>query len=39
LRTVVADDDRPWHKLKGMARWNGDPFAPAVDESEVEASR
>ena len=38
-RLVPADDaDRkPWRKLAGTARWTGDPLAPVVDESEVEA--
>jgi prevent-host-death family protein len=32
-------DERPWARLRGMARWTGDPFAPAIKESEVEALR
>ena len=31
--------DRPWLRLRGMARWTGDPFAPAVKDSDVEALR
>lgn len=40
-RLVPAGDeaDRPWMRLRGTARWHGDPFAPAVEESEVDALR
>lgn len=31
------EDDRPWLRVRGTARWLGDPFAPVVDESEIEA--
>lgn len=38
---LVAQDDldaRPWLALRGqVARWEGDPFAPAVDPADVEA--
>jgi prevent-host-death family protein len=30
-------DERPWMRLAGTARWHGDPLAPSVHESEVEA--
>ena len=30
-------DERPWLRLGGTARWQGDPLAPAVEESDVEA--
>jgi prevent-host-death family protein len=33
--TVV--ETRPWAKLRGKARWHGDPLAPAVDEADVDA--
>lgn len=38
-RLVPADDgdDRPWLAVRGRARWAGDPFAPAIDESEIDA--
>jgi prevent-host-death family protein len=38
-RLVPAGDeeDRPWMALSGRGRWTGDPFAPAVDEREIEA--
>lgn len=29
--------DRPWLALRGQIVWHGDPLAPAVDESEIEA--
>lgn len=37
-RLVPAGDenDRPWMSLRGQGRWTGDPFAPVVDEQEVE---
>lgn len=38
---LVAQDDldeRPWLALRGqVARWDGDPFAPAVDLADIEA--
>ena len=38
---LVAPDDldeRPWMALRGkVARWEGDPFAPAVDPADMEA--
>jgi prevent-host-death family protein len=32
-------DERPWLRLAHAARWQGDPLAPAVDESEIEPLR
>ena len=32
-------DERPWERLRGKARWTGDPLAPAIDESDVDALR
>ena len=32
-------DERPWLRLGHTARWEGDPLAPAVEESEAEALR
>ena len=32
-------DEQPWLRLAHAATWRGDPLAPAVDESEVEALR
>jgi prevent-host-death family protein len=36
-----ADDaEQPWRVLRGKpVVWHGDPFAPAVDEGEIEAER
>ena len=33
------DDERPWLKVRGRARWTGDPFAPAVGEDDIDALR
>jgi prevent-host-death family protein len=30
------EDDRPWIALRGRGRWIGDPFAPAVEEGQLE---
>ncbi|MPZ20700.1 MAG: type II toxin-antitoxin system prevent-host-death family antitoxin [Luteitalea sp.] len=32
-------DARPWLRVRGAARWHGDPFSPAIDEREIEALR
>ena len=31
------EDERPWIVLRGRGRWIGDPFAPAVEEEDLEA--
>ena len=31
------DDDRPWLALRGRGRWTGDPYAPVVEERDIEA--
>jgi prevent-host-death family protein len=31
------EDEKPWLRLRGTAKWIGDPFAPVVKESEIEA--
>ena len=38
-RLVPADDEeqRPWLKVRGCARWKSDPFAPAVDKGDIDA--
>lgn len=33
------DDERPWLRVRGRATWRGDPFAPVVDEAEIDALR
>lgn len=32
-------DEKPWKRLRGRAKWNGDPLAPAVGEHEIDALR
>ena len=32
-------DERPWERLRGKARWRGDPLAPAIDEEDIDALR
>jgi prevent-host-death family protein len=38
-RLVAADDedDRPWQRVRGKVRWVGEPFAPAIDEVDIDA--
>lgn len=38
-RLVPAGEDtqHPWLRLRRTARWHGDPFAPVVDDADVEA--
>lgn len=38
-RLVPAGDEneRPWIGLRGRGTWTGDPYAPVVEESDVEA--
>ena len=40
-RLVPATDEpeRPWERLRSKARWTGDPFAPVVAETEIDALR
>ena len=38
LVSEVQADARPWLALRGQsARWKGDPFAPAVEDEDIEA--
>ena len=30
------EDDRPWLALRGQGRWIGNPFAPVVEEGDIE---
>jgi hypothetical protein len=32
-------DNRPWLRVRGKARWHGDPLAPALNEDEIDALR
>jgi prevent-host-death family protein len=38
-RLVPPDqtEERPWLRVRGTATWHGDPLAPVVDASEIEA--
>lgn len=40
-RLIPAEDEaeRPWLQVRGTARWKGSPFAPAVDEDDIDALR
>ena len=36
----VQAEEQPWLALRGQpATWKGDPFAPAVEDDEIEAYR
>ncbi|HEX7705870.1 MAG TPA: type II toxin-antitoxin system Phd/YefM family antitoxin [Thermoanaerobaculia bacterium] len=38
--TAAGDvDERPWLKVRGKARWNGDPLDPVIGEHEIDAAR
>ncbi|OFV90032.1 MAG: hypothetical protein A3H95_16720 [Acidobacteria bacterium RIFCSPLOWO2_02_FULL_64_15] len=37
VRRTGAADKRPWSSVRGAARWQGDPMAPAVKESAIKA--
>jgi prevent-host-death family protein len=39
LVQAEAEGDRPWEQVRGKARWAGDPFAPVLDETEIDAVR
>lgn len=32
-----AEQERPWARIRGVARLVGNPFAPAIDEGEIES--
>ena len=36
---VPASEERPWLALQGTGRFTGDPFAPVIGESEIQALR
>jgi prevent-host-death family protein len=38
-RLVAAGDteDRPWLRLRHLARWAGDALAPPIEETDIEA--
>jgi prevent-host-death family protein len=37
LVTAVETDDKPWLALRGQAILKGDPFAPVVEDDDIEA--
>jgi len=37
LQPAGDEDEKPWLKLRGTVKWYGDPFAPVVDEADVNA--
>ena len=39
LVAATEDDERPWMRVRGKARWKGDSLAPALEESEMDALR
>ncbi len=36
-RLMPIQSEAPWAKLRGMGRFKGDAFAPAIEESEIQA--
>ena len=38
-RLVPVGAEKPWLALRGKGRFTGGPFAPAVDEKDIEALR
>jgi prevent-host-death family protein len=38
-RLVPAGEEKPWLALRGTGAFVGDPFAPVIKESEIEALR
>ena len=38
-RLVPVGAEKPWLALRGKGRFTGDPFAPVVDEKDIEALR
>ena len=37
LIPATNQHDRPWLRLRHLARWSGDALAPAIQESDIEA--
>ncbi len=35
-RVVAVKASKPWFALRGTGNYSGDPFAPALEESEIE---
>lgn len=40
-RLVPAGDgeDKPWLRVRRLARWHGDPRRPVIDEADIDALR
>lgn len=38
-RVVAAGDEKPWLALRGRGELRGDPFAPVIDEADIESLR
>ena len=36
-RLVPVGTEKPWLALRGKGRFTGDPFAPVLDEKDIEA--
>lgn len=39
LVPAEGDEQRPWLRVRGRATWKADPFAPAVDDDDIDALR
>jgi prevent-host-death family protein len=37
VRLIPEYSSQPWKTLAGRGKFQGDPFAPAIDESDIEA--
>ena len=37
LMPAGTEQERPWARIRGAARLVGNPFAPAIDEGEIES--
>jgi len=37
LVAAADEDEKPWERVRGKVRWVGDPFAPAIDEADIDA--
>lgn len=37
LQPSGDENEKPWLRLRGSVKWLGDPFAPVVDEEDIEA--
>jgi len=37
LVSAADEDEKPWERVRGKVRWVGDPFAPAIDDADIDA--